>query len=96
MKEIELKFMGSALKPVEPSLRKVKLEEDERSVKNLIEKVSDIFKEELGIEILEDDGRVSKYILIIVNGVNITHKDGLKTEIRDGDKVSIVPAMIGG
>jgi len=96
MKEIELKFMGSALMPVEPSLRKVKLEEDERSVKNLIEKISDIFKEELGIEILEEDGRVSKYILIIVNGVNITHKDGLKTEIRDGDKVSIVPAMIGG
>ncbi len=39
MKEIELKFMGSALMPVEPSLRKVKLEEDERSVKNLIEKI---------------------------------------------------------
>jgi len=96
MKEVEIKFLGSALKPVEPNLRKVGLKDDENSVKDLLEKVSDTFKSELGTKVLEDDGRLSKYVLVIVNGVNITHIAGLDTEIKDGDKVSIVPAMIGG
>jgi molybdopterin synthase sulfur carrier subunit len=43
-----------------------------------------------------EDGTVRKFINIYVKGEDIRFGDGLATELRDGDDVSIVPAASGG
>ena len=95
MAVVEVKFMGSVLKPVEPKIERVSLD-GISTVKDLLERISLIFKDELGIKLLKEDGTISRYIFVVVNGVNISHVDGLDTRLKDKDRVSIVPALIGG
>ena len=47
-------------------------------------------------KVLDDDGEVKRFINIFVNDDEIRALQGLDTPVRDGDKVSIVPAMAGG
>jgi len=95
MAVVEVKFMGSALKSVKPRIESLSLE-GITTVKDLLERLSLTFKDELGIKLLMEDGTISRYIFVVVNGVNITHVDGLDTRLKDKDRVSIVPALIGG
>ena len=48
-------------------------------------------------QLLRDvDGNLRHSLNIYVNGQNIRYLQGLDTELRDGDEVSIVPALAGG
>lgn len=47
-------------------------------------------------QIFEPDGSVRRFINIFVNGSDIRSQNGLTTELHDGDKVGILPAMAGG
>jgi sulfur-carrier protein len=42
------------------------------------------------------DGAVRAFINVFVNGTEIRHLQGGATPLREGDEVSIVPAMAGG
>ncbi len=44
----------------------------------------------------EDDIVKEDYIAILVNGENIRYLRGLKTILRDGDRVSLLPPVGGG
>jgi molybdopterin synthase sulfur carrier subunit len=44
----------------------------------------------------EPDGRVRRFVNIYVNGDDIRFLANLDTAIKDGDEVSIVPAIAGG
>ena len=44
----------------------------------------------------EDDGRLRKFVNVFVNGEDIRFEDGPKTAVKDGDELSIVPAVAGG
>ncbi|MCX6042007.1 MAG: MoaD/ThiS family protein [Caldilinea sp.] len=46
--------------------------------------------------LLDDDGNVKRFINVFVNDAEIRGLQGLHTPVREGDKVSIVPAMAGG
>ncbi len=50
------------------------------------------FKERL----LDEDGELRYFVNIYVNGEDIRFDAGLKTSIKSGDEVSIVPAVAGG
>ena len=50
----------------------------------------------LGIQIKGDDGKLRRFINIYVNNEDIRFLDNLNTPIKDGDDVSIVPAIAGG
>ena len=95
MAAVEVKFMGSVLKPVESKIERLSLE-GISTVKDLLERLSFTFKDELGVKLLMEDGTISRHIFVVVNGVNISHVDGLDTRLKDKDRVSIVPALIGG
>ena len=43
-----------------------------------------------------EDGDIRHFVNVYVNGEDIRFIDGIKTPIKTGDEVSIVPAVAGG
>jgi molybdopterin synthase sulfur carrier subunit len=41
-------------------------------------------------------GRVRTSLTVFVNGKNIRYRQGLQTELKDGDKVYVIPLIAGG
>jgi molybdopterin synthase sulfur carrier subunit len=67
---------------------------DGRTVADLIE---DLEKKHPGLrERLLDDKGVRRFVNIYIGEEDIRFLDGLKTELKSGDTVSIVPAIAGG
>ncbi len=46
--------------------------------------------------LLDDGGELRRVVNIYVNGEDVRFLDGLTTSLKDGDEVSIVPAVAGG
>ena len=46
--------------------------------------------------ICDDQGNIRRFVNIFVNGDDIRFLDNLETALKDGDEVSIVPAIAGG
>jgi len=51
--------------------------------------------EELRRRITEDGG-LRRFVNVYVSGEDIRFRDGLATELSDGDEVTILPAVAGG
>lgn len=47
-------------------------------------------------KLCEDDGSLRRFINIYVNGEDIRYASGVDTQTKDGDEVSIIPAVSGG
>ncbi len=45
---------------------------------------------------LDDGGQLRRFVNVYVNGDDVRFMDGLATALKDGDEVSIVPAVAGG
>ncbi len=45
---------------------------------------------------LDDAGELRRFVNVYINGEDVRFSDGLKTAIKDGDELSIVPAVAGG
>lgn len=60
--------------------------------------VSDMESRYPGIKerLCEADGKVRRFVNIYVNGDDIRFLQHLDTAVKDGDEVSIVPAIAGG
>jgi molybdopterin synthase sulfur carrier subunit len=60
--------------------------------------VNDLEKNHPGIKerICDEEGKVRRFVNIFVNGDDIRFLNNLDTVIKDGDEVSIVPAIAGG
>lgn len=60
--------------------------------------VNDLERRHPGIRerICDDEGKVRRFVNIFVNGDDIRFLDNLDTALKDGDEVSIVPAIAGG
>ncbi len=46
--------------------------------------------------ILDDQGQIRRFVNVFVNGEDIRYLNGIKTDLKDADTVSIVPAVAGG
>jgi molybdopterin synthase sulfur carrier subunit len=46
--------------------------------------------------ICDDQGRVRRFVNLYVNGDDIRFLQQLETKVKDGDEISIVPAIAGG
>jgi molybdopterin synthase sulfur carrier subunit len=44
----------------------------------------------------DDSGKVRRFVNLYVNGDDIRFMSNLETPIKDGDEISIVPAIAGG
>ena len=46
--------------------------------------------------LLDEGGEIRRFVNIYVNGEDVRFLQGLTTDLKDGDEVSIVPAVAGG
>lgn len=46
--------------------------------------------------IYDENGKIRRFINIYVNGEDIRFLQGQETNVKDGDEISIVPAIAGG
>ncbi|MFN0094432.1 MAG: ubiquitin-like small modifier protein 1 [Dehalococcoidia bacterium] len=46
--------------------------------------------------LLDDTGQIRRFVNIYINGDDVRFMDGLGSALKDGDEVSIVPAVAGG
>jgi molybdopterin synthase sulfur carrier subunit len=46
--------------------------------------------------LMEDGGQVRRFVNVYVNQEDIRFLDGVNTSLKQGDEVSIVPAIAGG
>ena len=49
-----------------------------------------------GERVLRDDGELTRFVNIYVNGEDIRFQEGIATALEDDDELSIVPAIAGG
>lgn len=60
--------------------------------------LNDLEKKHAGIKarICDESGAVRKFVNIFANDEDIRHLSNLETPIKDGDEISIIPAIAGG
>jgi sulfur-carrier protein len=60
--------------------------------------INDLEQKHAGIKerLCDEEGRVRRFVNIYVNGDDIRFLNNLETAVKDGDEVSIVPAIAGG
>jgi len=71
------------------------IEVEAKSVREAIEKLEELypgFKERL----VDEKGELRKFVNLYVNDEDVRFLKGLDTELKEGDTLSIVPAIAGG
>ena len=60
--------------------------------------VNDLERQYSGIKerLCDEEGRVRRFVNIYLNGDDIRFLSNLDTAVKDGDELSIVPAIAGG
>lgn len=66
------------------------------SLRELIKALSERYGASLTQKLLDQQGRINLIVNIYVNGRNVRFTGGLDTPLKEGDKVSILPAVAGG
>ena len=69
----------------------------EASGSTVIEVLNDLGRQYSGItERMMDGGKVRRFVNVYVNDEDIRYLQNLETPLKDGDEVSIIPAVAGG
>lgn len=71
------------------------IEVDGANVGEVIKNIQAAFPA-LGEQLVDDKGSVRRFVNLFANDEDIRFLDELDTELKDGDEVSIVPAIAGG
>ncbi|KJK56193.1 ubiquitin-like small modifier protein 1 [Saccharothrix sp. ST-888] len=50
----------------------------------------------IAARILDDAGKLRRFVNVYVNDDDVRFDQGLETEIKDGSSVSVIPAVAGG
>jgi len=66
--------------------------------KTVRELINDLERQYAGIKarLCDENGELRRFVNIFVNDEDIRFLQGLDTELKEGDEVSIVPAIAGG
>ena len=76
--------------------RETVLDIGDTTVKNVLDKLVQQFGPDFGKRVLDDNGKVRRFVNIYVNGEDIRHLKGLDSTVNDTDEISILPAVSGG
>ncbi|MHA3774859.1 MoaD/ThiS family protein [Verrucomicrobiota bacterium sgz303538] len=85
---------------VPPNLRSVTNGRDEvqiagRTVREIISALEWEFPG-LRTRILDEEGRVRRFVLLVLNDDILDPEEDLDSPVREGDQISILPALAGG
>ena len=66
-----------------------------KNIKDIVENLEANYK---GIKerICDNEGQIRRFVNVYLNDEDIRFIDNLKTPVKDGDHISIVPAIAGG
>ncbi|MFN2340422.1 MAG: MoaD family protein [Halanaerobium sp.] len=70
--------------------------EEQIDISKLIKKLDQDFDGYFTQKLLEEDGSISAGSIILVNGHNVIHLQGLQTKIDNQDTVTLFPPSAGG
>lgn len=72
--------------------------EVESQGENIVDLVADLDKKYPGIKerLCDDKGKLRRFINIYVNEEDVRFLKNEETQLKDGDEVSIIPAIAGG
>lgn len=72
-------------------------EEVEGAAGTIISLVNDLDRQYPGIaERISEDGKLRRFVNIYVNEEDVRFMKNEETEVKDGDEISIIPAIAGG
>jgi molybdopterin synthase sulfur carrier subunit len=68
------------------------------AAKNIAELIENLEKDYPGIKgrLCDESGNIRRFINIYINEEDIRFKQNLQTSLKDGDDISVVPAIAGG
>lgn len=66
--------------------------------KTVREVIDDLDRKYAGIKtrLCDESGEVRRFVNIFVNDEDIRFLNGLETEVKEGDELSVIPAIAGG
>ena len=71
------------------------VEVDGSSVEEALDSLCTQFKE-LKPNLFDEDGKVRNFINVYLNDDDIRYAEGMKSAVKDGDSIQIVPSISGG
>lgn len=92
MAKIELFFYG-ALAQITKEKR---VEVNGSTLNDVINRLTTKYGEQLKQRIYDEKGQLRRFINVYINGKDIRYLDRLNTKLKDGDKISVLPAAGGG
>lgn len=70
--------------------------EEQTTISRLIKMLDQDFDGYFTNKLLDEDGGIASGSIILVNGHNVIHLEGLETEIDNQDTVTLFPPSAGG
>ncbi len=70
--------------------------EDESDVQMLLKTLTKKFGDVFRNQILASEEKLAPYVKVLVNGRDIEYLNGMRTKLKDGDEVAIIPPVAGG
>lgn len=67
--------------------------DDDATIREVLQLLSEEYPE---MELFDDEGDLREFVSVLKEGRDITHIDGLDTELEHGDTISLFPPVAGG
>lgn len=96
MPQVYVKLMNKGMKYDEHNAFPFEAQ-DGATVQDLIQDLSEDYKERFDVYLEDADARVLRRdTIVIVNGMNMVARDGIRTKLSKGDLVVFMIAAVGG
>ncbi len=93
--KVTVKFFTTLREITDKREEEIKFSND-LTVGELLEQLSKKHGRRFMEYIYDKKGNVQSYLQFLVNGRSITTREGLKTKLKEGDRVAIIPPVGGG
>jgi len=71
------------------------VKEEGKSIREVFENL-DKHHPGFGSRLFDNEGNLNHFIMVYVNNEDIRLQSGMQTELKDGDVITLLPAMAGG